>query len=125
MEDVTFGPDSSWFVTVSDDDTVRVLETETGQEKLRMAHANFVQKVRVSKDGQWIATTGYDQTVRIWDSATGAEVMQVPLDGIGSSIRFDKEATRLVVGDCRSDHPFDISQLKAREGFCAIYRIFA
>ena len=51
------------------------------------AHADFVQKIRVSKDGQWIATTGYDQTVRIWDSATGAEIMRIPINGVGSSIR--------------------------------------
>jgi WD40 repeat protein len=118
VEDVTFGPDSSWFVTVSDDNTVRVIDTATGQEKLRMAHADFVQKVRVSRDGQWIATTGYDQTVRIWDSTTGAEVMRIPIDGIGSSICFNKDATRLIVGD-RTGHItfWDISQLKAQTGF--------
>jgi len=105
-------------VTVSDDNTVRVIDTATGQEKLRMTHANFVQKVRVSKDGQWIATTGYDQTVRIWDSATGTEVMRIPISGIGSSIRFNKDSTRLVVGD-RNGHItlWDVSQLNAREGF--------
>jgi len=118
VEDVTFGPDSSWFVTVSDDNTVRILDTETGQEKLRMAQENFVQKVRVSKDGQWIATTGYDKTVRMWDSASGAQVMQIPIAGIGSSIRFNQEATHLVVGDHNGNISLlNISQLKARTGF--------
>jgi WD40 repeat protein len=118
VEDVTFGPDSSWFVTVSDDNTVRVIETESGQERLRMAQADFVQKARVSKDGQWIATTGYDKTVRMWDAASGAEVMQIPIQGIGSSIRFDRESDRLAVGDQNGNVTLlDISQLKARTGF--------
>jgi WD40 repeat protein len=74
--------------------------------------------VRVSKDGQWIATTGYDKTLRIWDSASGAEVMQIPIPGIGSSIRFNKDATRLIVGDYEGNISlWDISQLKARKGF--------
>lgn len=118
VEDVTFGPDSSWFVTVSDDNTVRVIETASGQERLRMAQADFVQKARVSKDGQWIATTGYDKTVRMWDAASGAEVMQIPIQGIGSSIRFDRESNHLVVGDQNGNVTLlDISQLKARTGF--------
>ena len=84
-----------------------------------MAHANFVQKVRISRYGQWIATTGYDETVRIWEfQPTGTQVMQIPIDGIGSSIRFNEDATRLIVGD-RMGHIslWDVSQLKARKGF--------
>jgi len=117
VEDVAFGPDSSWFVTVSDDNTVRVIDTATGQEKLRMTHADFVEKVRVSNDGQWIATTGYDQTARIWDSASGAEVMRIPINGIGSSILFNADDTRLIVGD-ENGHItlWDLSLLKAHRG---------
>jgi WD40 repeat protein len=82
-----------------------------------MAHADFVQKVQVSKDGQWIATTGYDETVRIWDSASGTEVIRIPLDGIGSSIRFNTDATTLIVGD-ENGHitMWDLSQLQAHKG---------
>src|SRR6266498_261099 len=51
VEDIAFGPDPSWYVTVSDDNKVRVLDTITGKEKLRMSHANFAQRVKVSPDG--------------------------------------------------------------------------
>ncbi|HEY5732072.1 MAG TPA: TIR domain-containing protein, partial [Anaerolineales bacterium] len=73
VEDVAFGPDPSWYVTASDDNKVRILETATGAELMRMSHSHFVQKVKVSPDGQWVASTGYDRVVRIWDSASGTQ----------------------------------------------------
>ncbi len=115
VEGVAFGPDPSWYVTVSDDNKVRVVETATGHEKIRMSHSNFVQKVEVSPDGQWIATTGYDQVVRIWDSVSGSLMLEIPLKAHGSAISFNKDGTRIVAAD---ESGFigiwDISSLTAR-----------
>ena len=72
VEEVTFSPDGSWFVTVCDDARVRVWDTRTGEERLRMLQDSFVSEVKISPNGQWIATTGYDRTVRVWNAATGA-----------------------------------------------------
>ncbi|NWG07421.1 MAG: TIR domain-containing protein [Chloroflexi bacterium] len=99
VEDVAFSPDNSWFVTVSDDEKVRVVETDTGNELLRMSHTDFVQKVEVSRDGQWIASTGYDEVVRIWDSASGDQMLEFPLDSIGSAIAFNHDASRVIAAD--------------------------
>lgn len=99
VEDVAFGPDPSWYVTVSDDNKVRVIETATGAEKIRMSHADFIQKVKVSPDGLWIAATGYDKIVRIWDSVSGSLMLEFPLNANGSAISFNKDGTRIIAAD--------------------------
>ncbi|RPI93516.1 MAG: TIR domain-containing protein [Chloroflexi bacterium] len=120
VEDVAFGPDPSWYVTVSDDNKVRILDTVTGQEKLRMSHANFVQKVKVSPDGQWIASTGYDRVVRIWDAASGSQMLEFPLKANGSAISFNQDGTRVIAADEGGNLSiWDISSLASRIGYIA------
>lgn len=115
VEDVAFGPDLSWYVTVSDDNKVRVLDTASGEEKIRMSHTNFVQKVKVSPDGQWIAATGYDQIVRIWDSVSGSLMLEFPLRANGSAISFNKDGTRIIAANENGlISMWDISSLSAR-----------
>ncbi|RPJ21024.1 MAG: TIR domain-containing protein, partial [Chloroflexi bacterium] len=118
VEDVAFGPLPSWYVTASDDNKVRVLDTTTGQERLRMSHASFVQKVEVSPDGQWIASTGYDRVVRIWDAASGSQMLEFPLDATGSAISFNQDGTRIIAADENGNISiWDISTLSARVGY--------
>ncbi|HEX2996776.1 MAG TPA: WD40 repeat domain-containing protein [Anaerolineales bacterium] len=120
VEDVAFGPDPSWYVSVSDDNKVRVLDTETGREKLRMAHANYAQRVQVSPDGQWIASTGTDRMVRIWDAASGDEMLQIPLEASGCAISFNQDGTRIVIGEREGNISiWDISSLASRLGYIA------
>jgi WD40 repeat protein len=115
VEDVAFGPDPSWYVTVSDDNKVRVIETDGGAEKIRMSHADFVQKVEVSPDGQWIASTGYDKIVRIWDSASGSLMLEFPLSANGSAISFNQDGTHIIAADeSGAISIWDISSLYAR-----------
>lgn len=117
VEDVAFGPDPSWYVTVSDDNKVRVLDTTTGAERLRMSHTNFVQKVDVSLDGHWIASTGYDRVVRIWDAVSGSQMLEFPLEANGSAISFNQDATRIIAADEDGNiSMLDISMLAARVG---------
>ncbi|HSL44692.1 MAG TPA: TIR domain-containing protein, partial [Anaerolineales bacterium] len=118
VEDIAFGPDPSWYVTASDDNKVRVLDTTTGQEKLRLSHASFAQKVQVSPDGQWIASTGYDRVVRIWDAASGSQMLEFPLNANGSAISFNGDGTRIVAADEGGNISiWDISTLSARIGY--------
>jgi WD40 repeat protein len=118
VEDVSFGNDASWFVTVSDDNKVRVINTETGAERFRMSHTNFTQEVVISNDGEWIASTGYDRVVRVWDSITGNQVLEIPLSANGSAIAFNQDGTRIVAADEDGNVSiWDISQLEARIGY--------
>jgi WD40 repeat protein len=110
-----FGPDDSWFVTASDDGLVRMIDTVTGQERFRMAHGSYVNRVRVSRDGNWLVSTSYDNTTRIWDASSGMEILEIPMKGIGAAIEFNADATRVAVGD-RSGNVavWDTSYLKSR-----------
>ena len=118
VEGVAFGDDPSWFVTVSDDNKVRVVNTETGEEKMRMSHTNFAQKAVVSQDGEWIASTGYDRVVRIWDSVSGTQMMEIPLNANGSAISFNQDGTRVIAADEDGNiGVWDLSKLKTRLGY--------
>lgn len=118
VEDVAFGPDPSWYVTVSDDNKVRVVETATGAERFRMSHTSFAQKVDVSADGNWIASTGYDRVVRIWDSVSGIQMLEFPLEANGSAVSFNRDASRIVAADEAGNISlWDISALGSRMGY--------
>ncbi len=118
VEGVAWGEDASWFVTVSDDNKVRVVNAEAQSEWFRMSHTNFAQKVVVSEDGEWIATTGYDRVVRVWDSVAGIQVLEIPLSANGSAIAFNDDGSRLVTADEDGNIGiWDISKLKARVGY--------
>ena len=118
VEGVAFGPDPSWYATVSDDNKVRVIDTATGEEKFRMSHAHFAQRVIVSSDGQWIASTGYDKVVRIWDSVSGNQMLQIPLEANGSAISFNEKVDEIVVADENGNISiWDISILTSRIGY--------
>ena len=118
VEGLAFGPDPSWFATASDDNIIRVIETQTGAELFRMSHTHFAQRVIVSSDGQWLASTGYDKVVRIWDSVSGNQMLEIPLDAYGSAISFNEKADRIVVADEGGNiSVWDISILASRMGY--------
>jgi WD40 repeat protein len=118
VEDLAFGPDASWYVTVSDDNKVRVLDTATGKERWRVSHTGFAQKVKVSPNGEWIASTGYDNVVRIWDSASGSQMMEIPLDANGIALSFNQDGTRIVAASRNGTISiWDISALSTRVGY--------
>jgi WD40 repeat protein len=54
----------------SDDHTLRVFVTETGEQVLVLnGHTRPVHCVAFSVDGQRIASGGFDETVRVWDGS--------------------------------------------------------
>jgi hypothetical protein len=70
---VAIAPDGSWLATASFDDTVRIWDAASGQERAALTgHKYGVWAVAIAPDGTWLAT-GSDQTVRIWDAVTGQQ----------------------------------------------------
>jgi WD40 repeat protein len=62
-------------VTSGSDETLRVRDAQTGNERWEMrGHRGPVTACAVSPDGDLIASAGTDQTVRLWSSATGQEI---------------------------------------------------
>ena len=71
---VAVAPDGSWLATGGSDNTVRIWDTATGQQRAVLTgHTGEVEAVAIAPDGSWLATGGWDKTVRIWDMPTGQQ----------------------------------------------------
>ena len=68
MWSVSFSPDGSRIVSGSQDNTVRVWDSQTGVELMKLeGHTSYVTSVSFSPDGSRIVSAG-DYTVRVWDA---------------------------------------------------------
>ncbi|MDZ7960587.1 MAG: LuxR C-terminal-related transcriptional regulator [Aulosira sp. DedQUE10] len=72
IRSVAFSPDGEFLVSGSDDTTVRLWNTTTGQflKKLE-GHEQRVWSVAFSPDGKTVASSSEDKTVKLWDIHTG------------------------------------------------------
>ena len=82
---IRFSPDGKRAATGSDDGTVRLWDTATGQEIVTLKGDTTgvrggppdVESVAFSPDGRLLATAGRDRTARVWDLKTGQEVIRL------------------------------------------------
>lgn len=52
----------------SRDDSVRIVNLESGEEKLALkGHTGPIKSIAISSDGKWLATASKDNSVKIWD----------------------------------------------------------
>ncbi|EIN03656.1 hypothetical protein PUNSTDRAFT_139370 [Punctularia strigosozonata HHB-11173 SS5] len=99
---VSFSPDGSQIASGSNDNTIRIWNTDTGKEirePLR-GHTDWVRSVSFSPDGKRLASASYDKTVRLWDVQTGQQIGQ-PLKGHTSlvlCVAFSPDGNRIVSG---------------------------
>ncbi|KAJ2919842.1 hypothetical protein MD484_g626, partial [Candolleomyces efflorescens] len=77
-----FSCDGRFIVSGSNDMTVRVWDSETGDliSGPMEEHDNFVGTVAFSRDGRYIASGSDDCTIRIWDTESG-DLIAGPLKG--------------------------------------------
>ena len=95
-----FPPDGTTLASGGADETVRLWDVASGQEKTTLqGHIGSVESVSFSPDGTTLASGGADETVRLWDVASGQE--KTTLQGhIGSvfSVSFSPDGTTLASG---------------------------
>lgn len=117
VTDIAFNPDGGkWFATVSNDRRIRLWDTATGNERIRMSQNSFVDAVDVSANGQWLATTGADRTVRVWNASTGTQMFQIPIANEGTVLGFGEASNSLVAGDRNGNiNLWDISVMPTPE----------
>ncbi|KAJ6612376.1 WD40-repeat-containing domain protein [Mycena sp. CBHHK59/15] len=73
---VAFSPDGKHIVSGSEDNTVRVWDSESGEVVAGPfeGHTSWVTSVAFSPDGKCIVSGSWDNTVRVWDSESGEAV---------------------------------------------------
>jgi roadblock/LC7 domain-containing protein len=85
---VVFSPDGRLLATASADQTARIWEAATGQERTRVVHDDGVTAVAFDPDGRRLATGSFDPNARIWDAASGQVTTRVAHDGMVPGVAF-------------------------------------
>lgn len=94
---MAFSPDGERIATGSSDCTVRLWDSRTGQEQLRLAAEGLVMCLAFSPDGTLLVTGASDGGKgRVWDSRTGKEKLY--FGEYISCAAFSPDGTRLAVG---------------------------
>ncbi|KAF7587085.1 hypothetical protein BBP40_007724 [Aspergillus hancockii] len=72
---VVFSPDGQMVASGSQDRTIKLWDTRTGEEvRTLKGHSNTVWSVAFSPNGQIVASGSHDRTIKLWDARTGEEV---------------------------------------------------
>ena len=67
VNDIAHGPIGKRMITVSEDNTAKILDTPTGTCLMTLKHKNRVKSVAISPDGTRIVTGTYEGLAKIWD----------------------------------------------------------
>jgi WD40 repeat protein/transcriptional regulator with XRE-family HTH domain len=74
---VAYSPDGRRIATAGGDRTVRIWDTETGDELLALSHPAAVGQVLFSPDGAHVISGAADGRVRLWELASRRELLTI------------------------------------------------
>jgi WD40 repeat protein len=100
---VSFSPDGKRIVSGSEDKTLKVWDSQTGQEKLTFkGHSEPVSSVSFSPDGKRIVSGSgrvASGEIKVWDAQTGQETLTLTghSDWV-ESVSFSPDGKRIVSG---------------------------
>jgi COMPASS component SWD3 len=97
ISDIAWSSDSEYFVSASDDTTLRIWKiTGIQKEKVLQGHTHFVFCCDFNPRSNLIASGSFDESVRLWDVKNGkcARVLPAHSDSV-SSVTFIVDGTLL------------------------------
>ena len=100
VNSVSISADGKRLASGSDNETVRLWDTETGKEIQRfVGHEGSVRSVSLSADGKRLAYSSGDKTVRLWDTETGRLLAVYPVQDDSLAIQFSQNNREIYVAD--------------------------
>jgi len=100
VNSVSISADGKRLASGSDNETVRLWDTETGKEIQRfVGHEGSVRSVSLSADGKRLAYSSGDKTVRLWDTETGRLLAVYPVQDDSIAIQFSQNNREIYVAD--------------------------
>lgn len=76
-----------FIATASDDETVRIWDAGTSNQRQVLQVSGWARDIAVSPDGQFLATSSFDDTVRLFAVESGQEVYRLPGHGRVGNLR--------------------------------------
>lgn len=109
-------PSQKYFVSGSNDTTIRLWDTERSSESLAKyrAHIATVNQVQFSPDGNWIASAGAEGTVLIWEVRMSAQIKEF-LDSTSAVSCVQFHPSEYLVAAGRTNGTVDIFDLDANK----------
>jgi WD40 repeat protein/tRNA A-37 threonylcarbamoyl transferase component Bud32 len=93
---IAYSPDGSQLASASFDHTVKIWDSRTGKEIMKLVHPDNVWDVAYSSDGGRLATGDFDNIVRLWDARNGNEILACKGHTFFAlSVAFNRDNSRL------------------------------
>lgn len=83
---LAYAPNGRILAAGGGDDPVRLWDTETGKEILRIKEP-WVHAIAFTPRGSVMATAGAFKTIRLWETATGKEIATAKLEGHATAVK--------------------------------------
>jgi WD40 repeat protein len=78
VRSAAFSPDGKLIVTASYDQTARIWDAASGEQRHELAgYSGSGNAPALSLDGKTVVTAGVDEIIRIWDTATGEQLREL------------------------------------------------
>ena len=106
---VTFAPDGSTLISVSQDGEIRIWDVASEQTRTSIAAGGPLVDADVSKDASSVAVLGQDGAIQIWDLATEKQIQSVaPDDEERLVVALNAVGTQIAAGEGENAQTWDV-----------------